>query len=143
MRITDVLRHKGDLVVTIRPDATVRELLAQLAQFKIGALIVSDDSGNIAGIVSERDVVRHLNALGARLLDLRVSEIMTSDVVTCTPRDTVDDLMALMTQRRFRHVPVVDDEGSLIGIVSIGDVVKNRIDELQLERDQLTAYINS
>jgi CBS domain-containing protein len=143
MRITDVLRHKGDLVVTIRPDAPVRDLLAQLAQFKIGALIVGDDSGQIVGIVSERDVVRHLHEAGPSLLDLTVSQIMTSDVTTCSPGDSVDDLMALMTQRRFRHVPVVDDAGSLIGIVSIGDVVKNRIDELQLERDQLTAYINS
>lgn len=143
MRITDVLRHKGDLVVTIRPDASVRDLLAQLSQFKIGALIVGDGSGGIAGIVSERDVVRHLDSDGAGLLDLSVSDIMTSDVVTCSPGDSVDDLMALMTQRRFRHVPVVDDAGSLVGIVSIGDVVKNRIDELQLERDQLTAYINS
>lgn len=143
MRITDVLRHKGDLVVTIRPDATVRDLLAQLAQFKIGALIVSEESGRIAGIVSERDVVRHLHAKGSALLELRVSEIMTSEVVTCSPRDSIDDLMALMTQGRFRHVPVLDDDGSLVGIVSIGDVVKNRIDELQLERDQLTAYINS
>jgi len=143
MRITDVIRHKGDLVVTIRPDASVRDLLAQLAQFKIGALIVGDGSGQIVGIVSERDVVRQLHHDGSALLDLVVSDIMTTDVVTCAPSDSVDDLMALMTQRRFRHVPVVDDEGSLVGIVSIGDVVKNRIDELQLERDQLTAYINS
>jgi CBS domain-containing protein len=143
MRITDVLRHKGDLVVTIRPDASVRDLLAQLAQFKIGALIVSDGTGPIAGIVSERDVVRRLHEEGSALLDLAVSDIMTSQVVTCAPTDSVDDLMALMTQRRFRHVPVVGDGGALIGIVSIGDVVKNRIDELQLERDQLTAYINS
>jgi CBS domain-containing protein len=143
MRITDVIRHKGDLVVTIRPDASVRDLLAQLAQFKIGALIVSDGGSQIAGIVSERDVVRHLHSAGPALLDLAVSDIMTTEVETCAPGDSVDDLMALMTQRRFRHVPVVDDEGTLIGIVSIGDVVKNRIDELQLERDQLTAYINS
>ena len=143
MRITDVIRHKGDLVVTIRPDASVRDLLAQLAQFKIGALIVGDGSGQIVGIVSERDVVRQLHHDGSALLDLVVSDIMTTEVVTCAPSDSVDDLMALMTQRRFRHVPVVDDEGSLVGIVSIGDVVKNRIDELQLERDQLTAYINS
>ncbi len=143
MRITDVLRHKGDLVMTIRPDALVRDLLAQLAQLKIGALIVSEGGSSIAGIVSERDVVRRMHTDGAALLDERVSQIMTSDVVTCAPGDSVDDLMALMTERRFRHVPVVDAGGSLVGIVSIGDVVKNRIDELQLERDQLTAYINS
>jgi CBS domain-containing protein len=143
MRITDVLRHKGDLVMTIRPDASVRDLLEQLAQFKIGALIVSEGGSQISGIVSERDVVRHLHTDGADLLDKPVSAIMTADVVSCAPEDSIDDLMALMTERRFRHVPVVDADSRLVGIVSIGDVVKNRIDELQLERDQLTAYIHS
>lgn len=143
MRITDVLRHKGDLVMTIRPDASVRDLLAQLSQFKIGALIVSEVGSQISGIVSERDVVRHLHTEGADLLDRPVSAIMTADVVSCTPEASIDDLMALMTERRIRHVPVVESGGGLIGIVSIGDVVKNRIDELQAERDQLTAYIHS
>lgn len=141
MRITDVLRHKGDLVVTIRPDSTVRDLLAKLSQFKVGALIVAETGSQIQGIVSERDVVRHLHTAGADLLDGTVGAIMTADVVTCSPEDTIDDVMAVMTQRRIRHLPVVDDSGSLTGIVSIGDVVKNRIDELQAERDHLTAYI--
>jgi CBS domain-containing protein len=129
--------------MTIRPDASVRDLLEQLAQFKIGALIVSEAGSRIAGIVSERDVVRHLHTDGADLLDKPVSAIMTAEVVSCAPEDSIDDLMALMTERRFRHVPVVDADSQLVGIVSIGDVVKNRIDELQLERDQLTAYIHS
>ncbi len=142
MRITDVLRRKGDLVVTIAPGDSVQTLLDALAQHKVGALVVSSGAGAIDGIVSERDVVRHLHASGAEVLDRPVSSIMTSDLHTATPQDTIDDLMVLMTDKRIRHVPVVVD-GKLVGIVSIGDVVKLRIEELQSERDQLTAYITS
>ena len=140
MRITDVLRRKGDLVVTISPDQPVSELLAALAQYKVGALVVSRGDGSVDGIVSERDVVRRLHSDGAEMLGLPVSAIMTSNVRTCSPQDVIDDLMQMMTDHRFRHVPVVSD-GRLIGIVSIGDVVKHRLDELQVERDQLAAYI--
>jgi CBS domain-containing protein len=140
MRITDVLRRKGDLVVTIGPDDTVRGLLDALAEHRVGALIVSSGGGRLDGIVSERDVVRHLQRHGADVLDRPVSTIMTTDLHTASPHDTIDDLMVLMTDKRIRHVPVVVDEG-LVGIVSIGDVVKHRIEELQSERDQLTAYI--
>jgi CBS domain-containing protein len=140
MRITDVLRSKGDLVVTIKPDQPVRALLEALAEYKVGALVVSSGDGVVVGIVSERDVVRRLQSQGAGMLDLPVSAIMTADVHTASPDASLEDLMVMMTQRRIRHIPVVVD-GRLIGIVSIGDVVKHRIDELQSERDQLTAYI--
>jgi len=140
MRITDVLRRKGDFVVTIQPQDTVRALLDALAENKVGALVVAGAGGGVEGIVSERDVVRHLQARGAGVLEEQVSTIMTSPVHTAAPETTLDELMVLMTERRIRHVPVVVDE-RLTGIVSIGDVVKHRIEELQSERDQLTAYI--
>jgi len=140
MRITDVLRRKGDQVVTIRPGDSVHTLLGALAEHRVGALVVADAEGAVEGIVSERDVVRHLQARGAGVLEDQVSSIMTSPVHTAAPETTLDELMVLMTQRRIRHVPVVVD-GRLKGIVSIGDVVKHRIEELQSERDQLTAYI--
>jgi CBS domain-containing protein len=141
MRITDVIRRKGAEVVTVRPDHTVTELLALLAEHKIGALVVSTDGASVDGIVSERDVVRTLHSRGAAVLDLPVSDLMTADVTTCGPDDNVEHLMRLMTDQRVRHIPVVID-GRLHGIVSIGDLVKHRIDELQIERDQLVGYIN-
>jgi len=140
MRITDVLRRKGDNVVTISPDATVRELLASLAEHRVGALVVSADGREVKGIVSERDIVRRLCSDGDGVLEARVSVIMTATVKTCVPEDSTDDLMAAMTEHRIRHVPVLVD-GRLAGIVSIGDVVKGCVEELQSERDQLTAYI--
>jgi CBS domain-containing protein len=140
MRITDVLRGKGDLVVTIAPDQSVRALLDVLAEHRVGALVVSPNGTEVAGIVSERDVVRRLQSEGAGMLDKPVRSIMTAEVHTCTPDTTVEDLMVMMTERRIRHVPVVV-EGRMRGIVSIGDVVKHRIGELQTERDHLTAYI--
>ncbi|HEY8651647.1 MAG TPA: CBS domain-containing protein [Dermatophilaceae bacterium] len=140
MRISDVIRRKGDLVVTVRSDATVQQLLEILEEHKIGALVVSDDGETVTGIVSERDVARHLRSTGAGLLDQTVATIMTSDVQTCTPEDFIEDLARTMTDRRIRHVPVVAD-GHLVAIVSIGDIVKWRIDELQTERDHLVHYI--
>jgi CBS domain-containing protein len=140
MRITDVLRRKGATVVTITPDRTVTHLLESLAEHRVGALVVSRDGATIDGIVSERDVVRRLHSDGPGVLAQPIHAIMTATVRTCRVEDTVDDLMRLMTEHRFRHVPVVTD-GRLVGIVSIGDVVKHRIDELQSERDHLTAYI--
>jgi len=142
MRIADVIRRKGDSVATIGPEQTVSELMARLAEHKVGALVVSSDGATVEGIVSERDVVRKLHELGPSVLGLPLREIMTTKVRTCTPEASVEDLMRVMTEHRFRHVPVVVD-GRLAGIVSIGDVVKHRIDELQSERDQLTAYITS
>ncbi|CKI17738.1 MULTISPECIES: CBS domain-containing protein [Mycolicibacterium] len=139
MRIADVLKNKGTAVVTISPQATVTELLAGLAEMNIGAMVVMGKSG-LEGIVSERDVVRQLHKRGSSLLAQPVSSIMTSVVATCTPRDTVDHLNVLMTQNRVRHIPVLDD-GRLAGIVSIGDVVKTRMEELETEQQQLQAYI--
>lgn len=140
MRINDVIRSKpSQEVVTISPDATVRDLLALLAEHNVGALIVSTDGSSVDGIVSERDIVRHLHQDSASL-DGTVSAIMTADVHTCEPDSSLDELMGLMTERRIRHVPVLED-GRLTGIISIGDVVKNRIGELEFERDQLGSYV--
>jgi len=140
VRIADVLRRKGDVVATIAPEELVTVLLDRLAEHRIGALVVSSDGTTVEGIVSERDVVRRLQRDGVATLTLQVQEIMTREVHTCRPGDGIEDLMRVMTERRIRHVPVVVD-GRLKGIVSIGDVVKHRIDELQVDRDQLTAYI--
>ncbi|MGB7819583.1 MAG: CBS domain-containing protein [Ornithinibacter sp.] len=140
MKISDVVRRKGGDVITVRSDATVEELLRLLSEHKIGAVVVSDDGEAVHGIVSERDVVRHLHTDGAALLQAPVGQIMTAEVHTCGPDDGLDDLESAMTERRIRHVPVVLD-GKLQAIVSIGDVVKNRIDDLQAERDQLRHYI--
>jgi CBS domain-containing protein len=139
MRIADVLRRKGTAVATVGPDATVAELLGELAAHNVGAVPVVD-GGSLVGIVSERDVVRRLHAGGAALLEARVADIMTTEVTTCSPGDDVTDLAAVMTARRFRHLPVVVD-GELAGIVSIGDLVKARIDLLESERAQLQSYI--
>lgn len=142
MRIREVLAAKASQdVVTVRPDATVRELLAMLAEHNIGALVVSADGTSVDGIVSERDVVRHLHT-DEGILDSPVSAIMSSDVETCGTDHTANELMQVMTERRFRHIPVVED-GRLTGIVSIGDVVKSRMSELQFERDQLDSYVHS
>jgi CBS domain-containing protein len=141
MRISDVLSSKpGGQVVTITPDATVRDLLALLAEHNIGAVVVSGDGQAVDGIVSERDVVRRLHEDEA-VLDGAVSAIMTREVATTEPHTPVDDLRVLMTERRIRHVPVVAD-GGLVGIISIGDVVKSSLDQLQFERDQLDSYVH-
>ena len=141
MKINDVIKAKpSHRVVTIGPDATVRELIALLAEHNVGALVVSDDGERVSGIVSERDVVRRLHADDA-VLDAPVSMIMTEDVRTCTGTDGLTDLMQTMTEHRIRHVPVVAGE-RLTGIISIGDVVKSRIGELEFERDQLDSYVH-
>ena len=139
MRIADVLRSKGAAVATITPETSVSGLLTELAVHNIGAMIVVSPDG-LVGIVSERDVVRALHRQGADLLTRPVSEIMTTLVATCSPTDSVDSLSALMTTNRVRHVPVMDN-GRLAGIVSIGDVVKTRMQELETQQEQLQAYI--
>lgn len=140
MRIRDIVRNKGDAVATVHPDATVRVLLATLAEHNIGAVVVSADDTTISGIASERDVVRHLHTRGGELLTRPVSEIMTSDVRTCGLDDHLDEVRGVMTQHRIRHLPVLRN-GRLAGIVSIGDVVKSAIDELETERAHLVGYI--
>ncbi|GAA5052169.1 CBS domain-containing protein [Thermocatellispora tengchongensis] len=141
MLIGTILRGKGTHVATVRPDATVTQLLSLLAEHNIGAVVVTDDAGAIVGIVSERDVVRRLNDHGAGVLDGPVSAIMTTEVRTCKPDANVDDLRRTMTTHRIRHVPVVSD-GRLAGIVSIGDVVKSAIEELESEKAYLVDYIH-
>lgn len=140
MRIADLLRSKGSTVATADPGTSVRELLAALAEHNIGAMVVLAADESVAGIVSERDVVRRLNEFGSGLLDVPVADIMSAEVFTCSPDDSVDSLSVLMTERRIRHVPVVRDD-RLVGIVSIGDVVKSRIKKLEEDQQQLEAYI--
>lgn len=141
MRIQELLKGKGSDVVTVTSHATVGELVQTLADHKIGAVVVVDDD-TITGIISERDVVRALPGGDSGLLEQPVSSLMTSEVVTCSPDDEISALAASMTEHRFRHLPVVSGD-QLVGIVSIGDIVKFRLDELQHERDQLESYITS
>jgi CBS domain-containing protein len=139
MRIADVLRTKGGAVATITPETSVSGLLNELALNNIGAMVVVSADG-VVGIVSERDVVRNLHERGGDLLRLPVSEIMTTMVATCSPGDTVDHLTAVMTTKRVRHIPVMEGD-RLVGIVSIGDIVKQRMEELESEQRALQDYI--
>lgn len=141
MKISEVVRSKGDNVVTIRPDQTVSDLLSLLAEHRIGAVVVSSDGEAVDGIVSERDVVRHLHSAGSDILGGAVDQIMTKEVFTCGHDEQLADIESTMTERRIRHVPIVED-GKLRAIISIGDVVKQRINSLSAERDQLVEYIN-
>jgi CBS domain-containing protein len=141
MRIREVVAAKPDsTVVTVSPEATVRELIALLAEHNVGALVVSSDGTRVDGIVSERDVVRRLHS-EPDVLSASVESIMTGSVHTCAPDDSLDEMMSVMTERRIRHVPVCDD-GQLVGIISIGDVVKHKIQALEFERDQLDSYVH-
>jgi CBS domain-containing protein len=143
MRVREILDAKGRGVVTVRPEASVSTVVHRLVLERIGALVVSEDGRHIAGVVTESDIVRALAADGAAAVasGRRVAELMTRNVATCTPEDTVKRVMAEMTRRRVRHLPVVEG-GGLAGIVSIGDVVKSRLGEVELEADVLRdAYI--
>jgi len=140
MRISDVLRVKGTQIVTVTPDTRVRRLLAVLAEHRIGAVVVSHNGTSVDGIASERDIVRALAERGAAVLSEPVTAIYTAEVRTVTPQTSLEEVMRMMTVHRVRHAPVVAD-GGLAGIVSIGDVVKTRIDELETERAVLTDYI--
>jgi CBS domain-containing protein len=141
VRIYELLRHKGFAVITARPNATVLEVINLLREYNLGAVVVSPDGRQVAGIVTERDIVRTL-ADGTEFLNGPVSEIMTADVLTCLAKDSVQSLMEIMTERRIRHLPVVDDHGRLAGIVSIGDAVKSHITQIEFERDQLEGYVS-
>jgi CBS domain-containing protein len=142
MRVKDILNRKGSAVATIDPDASVADAVATLHERRIGAVVVSADDASISGILSERDVVGALATMGPAVLTATVRQIMTAEVLTCEPEDELRSLAITMTDKRFRHMPVVVD-GKLAGIVSIGDVVKHRVDELQTEHDQLMDYIPS
>lgn len=142
MRISQILQAKGHEIATIAPATPVLEVAALLRDKGIGAVVVVDDAGKIMGIASERDIVRALPEHGSDFLGMTISELMTSDVVTCAPTSSVNDIMRMMTRGRFRHVPVLE-EGRLVGIVSIGDLVKARIEELEHEKEALESYVKS
>ena len=142
MKIGSILQQKGSTVETIGPTATIASAAQTLAERGIGALVVTSDGANVSGIVSERDIVRSLQSAGGGVLERPVTEIMTSDVVTCRRDDTVDRLMGVMTNHRIRHLPVVEEEG-LVGIISIGDVVKHRVGELESEARHMREYITT
>lgn len=140
MHVAVILKHKGTDVITTTPERTIADTARLLDQHKIGAVVVLDGDGAVAGVLSERDIVRAIARHGDRALSMPVDDLMTRDVVSCTPEDTVQDIMALMTLRRIRHLPVVRD-GRLDGIISIGDVVKHRLGEIELEAESLRAYV--
>jgi len=142
MQVKDVLARKGTAVATIGPDSSVADVIGSLSEHRVGALVVSGDGRTIEGIVSERDVVRALNTFGVDLLTMTVRDIRTAEVHTCVPTDEIRSVASTMTDKRFRHMPVTVD-GILAGIVSIGDIVKSRVDELETEHDQLIGYISS
>ncbi len=140
MDVASILKSKGKNVVTARPDAKIAEVVRKLKDGRIGALVVSEDDRKVLGIISERDIVGGLADHGRDLLDMKVDELMTREVFTCAPTDRISKLMAKMTQRRIRHLPVMEN-GALCGIVSIGDVVKIRLDEIESEASALRDYV--
>lgn len=142
VKVSVILSRKGADVITIARDTSVAEAVKLLTEHNVGALVVSDDGEAIAGIISERDIVSHLARAGGATLDATVEHVMTADVTTCQPDATADDVMQTMTTGRMRHLPVVDGDGQLVGIVSIGDVVKSRIDDLEIRAQSMQEYIS-
>ena len=143
MKLEELLRTKGNgKIVRIKSDASIATAALTLTENNIGSLIVEADNGDIVGIISERDIVSGLGQHGADLSSIPVSKLMTLELIRCTPNDTVHEAMAMMTERRVRHLPVFEGD-DLIGIVSIGDLVKSRISEIQAEAEAMRQYINS
>ena len=142
MYVKDILRDKGDAVFTVAPEASVTELAKSLVRQRIGAAVVIDGEGGLVGVVSERDIVHCVAERGAAAVECKVSELMTKTVHTGTPETMIDEVMSLMTERRIRHLPVIED-GKLAGIISIGDVVKHRIASVEREANQLRDYIRT
>lgn len=142
MKLADVIQGKSPEIVKIRADRKVAEAAVIMTEKKIGALLVEDESGAIAGILSERDIVGGIGPHGADLHDVAVADLMTRNLIRCSPDDTVNEAMAMMTDRRIRHLPVFDDE-QLVGFISIGDLVKCRITEVQAEAEAMREYIAS
>lgn len=140
MFIQQILTSKGDDIITIGPSAKLADVAKLMSKERVGAVVVLDDDANIAGIVSERDITRGLAEHGADILTMTADKVMTADVVTCRPEDGIDKLMQKMTTGRFRHIPVMD-KGKMVGIVSIGDIVKFRLEELEAEASMLQNYI--
>ncbi|MGC9963535.1 MAG: CBS domain-containing protein [Acidimicrobiales bacterium] len=141
-QISTVLKSKGASVTTIGPDASVAAAVAEMARHNVGALVVSSDGQTVEGIVSERDVTRALDSFGGALLNKPIRLIMTSEVRTASPDENIESLAVMMTEHRIRHVPVLED-GVLAGIISVGDVVKSRIEELEEDKDALLQYIQA
>lgn len=142
MKISRLLDRKGSYVATVRPETPIIDAVRELTKRSVGALVVSEDGRAISGIVSERDVVRVISQFGSAILESPVRMIMSDEVFTCSPDDVVDSLMSTMTDHRIRHIPVLRD-GELVGIVSIGDLVKSRLDELEHDREALEQYITA
>ena len=142
MHVAAILKDKGHAVETVGTEATVMDVAARLSAMRIGAVVVTDSDGGVAGIISERDIIRVVGKHGAGALDWPVAEVMTKAVMTCREADTIDQLMSVMTERRFRHLPVLEN-GKLAGIVSIGDVVKHRVAEVEFEANLMRDYITA
>jgi CBS domain-containing protein len=140
MNVATILKAKGRSVTTVRPDQTLHDVVIRLAARKIGAVIVVGDNGAVDGIISERDVIRAISERGPAALEMPVSRFMTRDVITCSETSLVDEMMEMMTAGRFRHLPVVED-GALVGIVSIGDVVKNHVATVEMEVCAMRSYL--
>jgi len=140
MNVATILKAKGRSVTTVRPDQSLQDVANKLAARKIGAVVVVGENGIVDGIISERDVIRAVAERGTSALELHVARVMTRDVVTCTETSLVDELMEMMTAGRFRHLPVVED-GALVGIVSIGDIVKNHIATVEMEVSAMRSYL--
>ena len=140
MYVDSILKHKGQDVVSAVPTDEIVETARLLNRHRIGAVVVRGADGHVVGILSERDIVRGIAEKGPACLSLKVADLMTRDVVSCRPNDSIDDIMALMTERRIRHLPVMQD-GQVVGVISIGDVVKRRIAEIESEASSLREYI--
>ena len=140
MTVAAILKHKGSDVASVAPTTTIHDVSRVLGERRIGAVLVLDSTRQLLGILSERDIVRSLAQHGARVLEMTAAQLMTAHVQTATPRTTVADAMAMMTQGRFRHVPVMED-GALLGLISIGDVVKSRLNQQEQEVDSLKVYV--
>ena len=142
MFVSNILKHKSDRIVSVTPGDSIAGVAAVLTKKRIGAVLVRDDHGALVGMLSERDIVTGIAQQGSDCLDLRARDLMTPEVITCQPNDNVTQVMSIMTDHRIRHLPVVD-EGKLVGIISIGDVVKQRLAEVESEADQLREYITT
>ena len=142
MNVASILKLKGRQVATARPDATLLEITTKLSQRRIGAMVIVGDNGQVAGIVSERDIIRAIAEGGPAALNQSVSDFMTQNVISCTEKSAIDELMELMTEGRFRHLPVMED-GALVGIISIGDVVKNHVAEVEMEVSAMRSYLST
>lgn len=140
MQVSSLLRNKEQRIISVNPDTAIGEVADILRQHRIGAVIVLNEPNDIAGVLSERDIVRAVAEHGSPCLDFKAAQLMTKDVIRCELEDSIDRVMELMTEHRFRHLPVMDD-GKLLGMISIGDVVKHKIEQVEAEAQQMRSYI--